>query len=149
MKSLLHLFIVGGLACAASLAVAGERPRVEEVRQLRDAGETPFLGYTDLTTVSPVRGIVSDGKLIGYGTDIGPEAICYRADLFKKAGLPTDRVLVSLAGKSVRTELDASGRATVQLSDLGKSGKRTVTAWYAGSELLKSKTGKSSVKLKR
>ncbi|WP_372727619.1 ABC transporter substrate-binding protein [Nocardioides sp.] len=32
-----------------------------------------------------------DGKLIGYGTDIGPEGICYRADLFKKAGLPTDR----------------------------------------------------------
>jgi cellobiose transport system substrate-binding protein len=30
------------------------------------------------------------GRLIGYGTDIGPEAICYRADLFKAAGLPTD-----------------------------------------------------------
>ncbi|MCC3293959.1 extracellular solute-binding protein [Arthrobacter sp. zg-Y411] len=32
-----------------------------------------------------------DGKLIGYGTDIGPEAICYRSDLFAAAGLPTDR----------------------------------------------------------
>lgn len=32
-----------------------------------------------------------DGKLIGYGTDSGPEAICYRADLFEDAGLPTDR----------------------------------------------------------
>ncbi|MEE1622319.1 extracellular solute-binding protein [Zafaria sp. Z1313] len=32
-----------------------------------------------------------DGKLIGYGTDIGPEGICYRADLFDAAGLPTDR----------------------------------------------------------
>ena len=32
-----------------------------------------------------------DGALIGYGTDIGPEGICYRADLFEKAGLPTDR----------------------------------------------------------
>jgi cellobiose transport system substrate-binding protein len=32
-----------------------------------------------------------DGNLIGYGTDIGPEAVCYRSDLFKKAGLPTDR----------------------------------------------------------
>lgn len=32
-----------------------------------------------------------DGKLIGYGTDIGPEAVCYRADLFEKAGLPKDR----------------------------------------------------------
>lgn len=36
-----------------------------------------------------------DGKLIGYGTDIGPEAICYRADLFEKAGLPTDRAEVA------------------------------------------------------
>ncbi len=36
-----------------------------------------------------------DGKLIGYGTDIGPEGICYRADLFKKAGLPTDRAEVA------------------------------------------------------
>nr|WP_300339842.1 ABC transporter substrate-binding protein [Actinomyces sp.] len=32
-----------------------------------------------------------DGKLIGYGTDAGPEALCYRADLFAKANLPTDR----------------------------------------------------------
>jgi cellobiose transport system substrate-binding protein len=32
-----------------------------------------------------------DGKLIGLGTDIGPMAVCYRKDLFQKAGLPTDR----------------------------------------------------------
>ncbi|MFD4789357.1 ABC transporter substrate-binding protein [Streptomyces sp. NPDC058459] len=32
-----------------------------------------------------------DGKTIGLGTDIGPMAICYRKDLFAKAGLPTDR----------------------------------------------------------
>jgi cellobiose transport system substrate-binding protein len=32
-----------------------------------------------------------DGKLIGYGTDIGPEGVCYRADLFDAAGLPSDR----------------------------------------------------------
>lgn len=37
----------------------------------------------------------ADGKLIGYGTDIGPEAVCYRADLFAKAGLPTDREQVA------------------------------------------------------
>ncbi len=36
-----------------------------------------------------------DGKLIGYGTDIGPEGICYRADLFEKAGLPSDRAEVA------------------------------------------------------
>ncbi|MEU6575811.1 extracellular solute-binding protein [Streptomyces sp. NPDC046805] len=32
-----------------------------------------------------------DGRTIGLGTDIGPMAICYRKDLFRKAGLPTDR----------------------------------------------------------
>ena len=32
-----------------------------------------------------------DDRLIGYGTDIGPEGVCYRADLFEKAGMPTDR----------------------------------------------------------
>ena len=31
----------------------------------------------------------ADGNLIGYGTDIGPQAICYRADLFTAAGLPS------------------------------------------------------------
>ncbi len=36
-----------------------------------------------------------DGRIIGYGTDIGPEAICYRRDLFAKAGLPTDRAEVA------------------------------------------------------
>ena len=33
----------------------------------------------------------ADGRLIAYGTDIGPEAICYRSDLFAAAGLPSDR----------------------------------------------------------
>lgn len=36
-----------------------------------------------------------DGKLIGYGTDIGPEAICYRGDLLEAAGLPSDREAVA------------------------------------------------------
>jgi len=37
----------------------------------------------------------ADGRILGYGTDIGPEAICYRRDLFAKAGLPTDRTEVA------------------------------------------------------
>lgn len=31
-----------------------------------------------------------EGNLIGYGTDIGPQAICYRSDLFEAAGLPSE-----------------------------------------------------------
>jgi cellobiose transport system substrate-binding protein len=37
----------------------------------------------------------ADGNLIAYGTDIGPQGICYRADLFEAAGLPTDRAEVA------------------------------------------------------
>lgn len=36
-----------------------------------------------------------DGKVIGLGTDIGPMAVCYRKDMFEKAGLPTDREKVA------------------------------------------------------
>ncbi|SFD01351.1 cellobiose-binding protein [Nocardioides terrae] len=36
-------------------------------------------------------GTTKDGKMIGYATDSGPEAVCYRKDLFAKAGLPSDR----------------------------------------------------------
>ncbi|MDG4794174.1 extracellular solute-binding protein [Micromonospora sp. WMMD1082] len=42
------------------------------------------------------QGLTADGqKLIGLGTDVGGMAICYRTDLFEKAGLPTDREEVS------------------------------------------------------
>lgn len=32
-----------------------------------------------------------DGAVLGLGTDTGPEAMCFRTDLFKQAGLPTSR----------------------------------------------------------
>lgn len=41
------------------------------------------------------QGVTSDGKVVGLGTDIGGLAMCYRRDLFAKAGLPTDRDAVS------------------------------------------------------
>jgi cellobiose transport system substrate-binding protein len=41
-------------------------------------------------------GMSPDGsKLIGLGTDVGSMALCYRSDLFKKAGLPSDRDAVT------------------------------------------------------
>jgi cellobiose transport system substrate-binding protein len=42
------------------------------------------------------QGLAKDGKtIIGLGTDVGGLAMCYRTDLFKEAGLPTDRDEVS------------------------------------------------------
>ncbi|MDX2376320.1 ABC transporter substrate-binding protein [Microbacterium sp. LRZ72] len=37
----------------------------------------------------------AEGNLVAYGTDIGPQAICYRSDLFEAAGLPSDREAVA------------------------------------------------------
>ena len=48
-------------------------------------------GRGPLAGVQVDRATTDDGKLLGYATDAGPEAICYRADLFEKAGLPSDR----------------------------------------------------------
>ncbi|MEV8532397.1 extracellular solute-binding protein [Streptomyces sp. NPDC051211] len=36
-----------------------------------------------------------DGRVLGLGTDVGPEAMCYRTDLFRAAGLPTDREVLA------------------------------------------------------
>ncbi|MEU8322158.1 extracellular solute-binding protein [Nonomuraea sp. NPDC048881] len=41
------------------------------------------------------NGVTADGKIFGLGTDIGGMSLCYRTDLFKKAGLPTDREKVA------------------------------------------------------
>jgi cellobiose transport system substrate-binding protein len=41
------------------------------------------------------QSLASNGAQIGLGTDVGSLAICYRRDLFKKAGLPTNRNAVS------------------------------------------------------
>ncbi|MDQ7992093.1 MAG: extracellular solute-binding protein [Propionicimonas sp.] len=59
----------------------------------------------------------ADGKLVGYGTDIGPEGVCYRADLFEKAGLPTDRDEVAKALGSTWDDYFALGKQFSAKSD--------------------------------
>lgn len=52
-----------------------------------------------------------DGRTIALGTDIGPQGICYRKDLFAKAGLPTDREAVGeLWAGDWNKYLDAGGQ---------------------------------------
>ena len=41
------------------------------------------------------QALASKGEVIGLGTDVGSLAICYRRDLFQKAGLPSNRAAVS------------------------------------------------------
>ncbi|MBG6216959.1 cellobiose transport system substrate-binding protein [Arthrobacter sp. CAN_A6] len=37
------------------------------------------------------QGTDPEGRVIGYGTDIGPQGLCYNGKLFEEAGLPSDR----------------------------------------------------------
>jgi cellobiose transport system substrate-binding protein len=39
----------------------------------------------------------ADGRVVGLGTDAGPQAMCFRRDLFEQAGLPTDRAELGAA----------------------------------------------------
>lgn len=41
------------------------------------------------------QGTDPDGRVIGYGTDIGPQGLCYNGKLFEAAGMPSDRESVA------------------------------------------------------
>lgn len=59
-----------------------------------------------------------EGMLMGYGTDIGPNAVCYRADLFEAAGLPTERDEVAELLGSTWEDYFAAGEDFVANSDV-------------------------------
>jgi cellobiose transport system substrate-binding protein len=46
------------------------------------------------------QAVASNGAVIGLGTDVGSLGICYRTDLFKQAGLPTDPATLSALWKT-------------------------------------------------
>ena len=60
----------------------------------------------------------ADGMLMGYGTDIGPNAVCYRADLFEAAGLPTDRDEVAELLGTTWEDYFAAGEEFIANSDV-------------------------------
>lgn len=73
-----------------------------EVGRIREVVSTQADKFTDMSKAKGVKpdawlpwkwaqAKTQDGKVIGVGTDIGPMAVCYRKDMFKKAGLPSDR----------------------------------------------------------
>ncbi|MFB6776852.1 ABC transporter substrate-binding protein [Streptomyces sp. NPDC056352] len=71
-----------------------------EVGRIKEIVDTKASSFVDLSKVINVDDWVSwkekqattaDGAVIGAGTDIGPMSLCYNTDLFKQAGLPTDR----------------------------------------------------------
>jgi cellobiose transport system substrate-binding protein len=77
-----------------------------EVGNIAEIVNTQAAKLEDLSKVSGVnksnwldwkwqQATTKDGQTIGLGTDVGPMAICYRTDMFKQAGLPTDPAQVA------------------------------------------------------
>jgi cellobiose transport system substrate-binding protein len=62
------------------------------------------------------RATTPDGKLMGYGTDVGPLAVCYRKDLFQAAGLPSEPEQVAPLFETW-DDYFAQGKAFVEKSD--------------------------------
>ncbi|MFG2953410.1 ABC transporter substrate-binding protein [Streptomyces sp. NPDC048291] len=77
-----------------------------EVGRIKEVVDTQAAKFTDLSKTINVddwvswkekQATASDGSVIGAGTDIGPMSLCYRKDLFEKAGLASDRDAVAKA----------------------------------------------------
>ncbi|WP_329166977.1 extracellular solute-binding protein (plasmid) [Streptomyces sp. NBC_01717] len=58
--------------------------------QFVDLGKAQGVDKNSFVPWKWAQATTASGRTVGLGTDIGPIAICYRKDLFKKAGLPTD-----------------------------------------------------------
>ncbi|NGO80999.1 extracellular solute-binding protein [Streptomyces sp. YC504] len=59
--------------------------------KLMDLGKVSGVDKNNFLDWKWAQGSSKDGKTVALGTDVGPQGICYRKDLFQKAGLPTDR----------------------------------------------------------
>ncbi len=70
------------------------------------------------------QGSDAEGRVIGYGTDVGPQGLCYNGPAFADAGFPTDRDEVA--------ELFGGADATwEQYFDVGRDyNEATGAAWF-------------------
>jgi alanyl-tRNA synthetase len=90
-------------ARADAKAKKGGTLATEAYRELRNAGEIPFLGYTDLTAETKVRGIIADGELVdsaspGQQVEVVLEASPFYAE---SGGQDADTGLITGAGFSL------------------------------------------------
>ncbi|WP_086562598.1 ABC transporter substrate-binding protein [Streptomyces africanus] len=86
-----HLTTNSGLLDVQAVEVANiaevtatQADKLEDMSKVSGVDKSKWLGW------KWQQATTKDGKTIGLGTDVGPMAICYRTDLFKQAGLPTD-----------------------------------------------------------
>lgn len=79
----------------------------------KEVDKSKWLGWKN------TQATTKDGKLIGLGTDIGPMAMCYRKDLFEKAGLETDRTKLAASWKGDWSKFVDLGKQYMQKAPSG------------------------------
>ncbi|MFC5720390.1 extracellular solute-binding protein [Streptomyces gamaensis] len=89
---LTHLAAGGGLADIQAIETGNITEVVTtQAGRFVDLGRAPGVRAGDWLGWKWAQATARGGRTIGLGTDIGPLAVCYRKDLFARAGLPTDR----------------------------------------------------------
>ncbi|MFD5127169.1 ABC transporter substrate-binding protein [Streptomyces olindensis] len=86
-----HLTTNSGLLDVQAVEVANiAEVTATQADKLEDMSKAPGVDKSKWLPWKWQQATTKDGRTIGLGTDVGPMAICYRTDLFKQAGLPTD-----------------------------------------------------------
>ncbi|MBT1184300.1 extracellular solute-binding protein [Streptomyces sp. CJ_13] len=95
---LTHLGTGSGLADIQAVEVNNiAEITATQADKLVDLGKAPGVdraAYLPWKWAQGTASAANGGATVGLGTDIGPQGICYRKDLFEAAGLPTDRTAV-------------------------------------------------------
>ncbi|MFJ3904222.1 ABC transporter substrate-binding protein [Streptomyces sp. NPDC090025] len=93
---LTHLVTGSGLADVQAVEVGNIAEVVAtQGGRLLDLGAVPGVDRAAFLPWKWAQGTGRDGRTVALGTDIGPQAVCYRKDLFARAGLPTGRAAVA------------------------------------------------------
>lgn len=80
---------------AIEIGFVAEATKPQFASKFVDFSKVKGFNASDWVDYKEKEATTTDGQIIGLGTDIGPTAICYRKDMFKQAGLPTDRDTVA------------------------------------------------------
>ena len=127
-KANLYTKLAAGSGLSDIEAIEGDAMRGDPRREPTRSPTSPTPRSTVAGSTSwPSAAPTPTAQLIGYGTDVGPEGICYRADLFEKAGLPTDREEVAALMATWDDYFATGEKFVAAMPD---------TAWYDSSERL-------------
>ncbi|KUJ66809.1 sugar-binding protein [Streptomyces albus subsp. albus] len=89
---LTHLGANSGLADIQAIEIANiNEITTTQSDKFVDLSKAPGVRRDDWLAWKWAQATTKNGRTIALGSDIGPMALCYRKDLFRRAGLPTDR----------------------------------------------------------